>query len=48
MCLVDIVQHMWQTSEITQELEWTVLVLIPKDTTDTWGVGLLETLCKVV
>ena len=48
MCLVDIVQHMWSTGEIPQELGWTVLVLIPKGTTDTRFVGLLETLWKVV
>ena len=28
--------------------EWTVLVLIPKGTTNTRGISLLETLCKVV
>ena len=44
ICLVDINQHMWRTGEIPQELGWTVLVLIPKGTTDTWGIGLLETL----
>ena len=48
MCLVDIVQHMWQTGEIPQDLGWTVLVLIPKGTTETRFVGLLETLWKVV
>ena len=48
MCLVDIVQHMWRTGEILQELGWTVLVLIPKWTIDTRGIGLLETLCKMV
>ena len=48
MCLVDVVDHMWCTGEIPQELVCTVLVLIPKGTTDTWGIGLLETLWKVV
>ena len=48
MYLVDIVHHMWSTGEIPQELGWTVLVLIPKGTTDTRFVGLLETLWKVV
>ena len=47
MCLVDIVQHMWCKEDIPQELEWTILVLIPKGTTDTLGIGLLETLWKV-
>ena len=48
LCLVDIAQHMWSTGEIPQELGLTVLVLIPKGTTNTWGIGLLETLLKVV
>ena len=48
MCLVDLVQHMWRTGEIPQELVWMVLILIPKGTTDTRGIGLLETLWKVV
>ena len=48
MCLVDIIQHMWQTGEIPQDLGWNVLVLIPKWTTYTWGIGLLETLWKLV
>ena len=39
---------MWHMGYIPQELEWTVLVLIPKVTTDTRVIGLLETLCKVV
>ena len=47
MCLVEIVQHMWRTGEIPQELGWTVLVLIPKGTTYTRDIGLLETLWKV-
>ena len=34
--------------EIPQELGWTVLVLIPKGTTNKFGIGLLETLLKVV
>ena len=48
MCLVEIVQHMWRTGEIPQELGWTVLVLISKGTTYTRDIGLLETLWKVV
>ena len=48
MCLVDIFQHMWYTGEIPQELGWTVLVLLPKWTTYTWSICLMETLWKVV
>ena len=47
-CLLDLVQNMWRTGEIPQELGWTILVLIPKGTTDTRGIGLLDTLWKVV
>ena len=48
MCLVEIVQHMWRTGEILQELGWTVLDLITKGTTYTRRIGLLDTLCMVV
>ena len=48
LCLVDIVQHMWRTGEIPQELGWTVLVIIPKGTSNTWSIGLIDTLWKVV
>ena len=48
MQIVDIVQYMWSTGEISRELGWTILVLIPKLNTDTRGIGLLETLWKVV
>ena len=48
MYLVYILQHMWRTGEIPQELSCTVLVIIPKGTTDTLGIRLLETLWKVV
>ena len=48
MCLVDLVHHMWRMGELPQELGWIILVLIPKETTDTRGVVLLETLWKVV
>ena len=48
MCLVDIVQHMWQTGEIPQDLGWIALVFIHKGTMYTWDIGILETLWKVV
>ena len=47
MYLVEIVQPMWRTGDIPQELVWNVLVIITKGTTDTRGIGLLETLWKV-
>ena len=39
---------MWRKREIPQELVCTVLVIIPKGTTNTRGFGLIDTLCKVV
>ena len=48
MCLLDIVEHMWRMGEIHQEFGWTILVLIPKGTTDTRVIGLIETLWKMV
>ena len=39
---------MWRTGEITKDLGCTILVLILKRTTNTRGIGLLETLWKVV
>ena len=48
MILVDIVQNMWKTGEIPHELRWTFLVLLPKGTIDTRGIGLLENLWNVV
>ena len=48
MYLVEIVQPMWRTGDIPQELGWTLLFLIPKGTTNKWVIGLLETLWKVV
>ena len=39
---------MWNTGEILQYLGCTILVLILKGATNTRGIGLLETLWKVV
>ena len=47
-CLVDLAQNMWRMGEIPRELRWMILVLIPKGTTDTRGIILLETLWKLV
>ena len=40
--------HLAQGGYPAGELWWTVLVLIPKGTIDTRGIGLLETLWEVV
>ena len=47
-CLVEIIQHMWRMGDTPQYLGWTVLVLIHKGITYSWGIVLLETLWKVV
>ena len=39
---------MWKHGEIPRDLGWKILVLIPKGSTDTWGVVLLGLLWKVV
>jgi Reverse transcriptase (RNA-dependent DNA polymerase) len=39
---------MWTTGEIPTELTWTNLVLIPKDNGDKRGIGLLETVWKLM
>ena len=39
---------MWCMGDTPQELGWMIMVLILKGTTDTRGIGLLETLWKVV
>ena len=46
--LVDILKNMWRMGEIPQYLGWTVLFLIHKGITYTWGIVLMETLWKVV
>ena len=39
---------MWKHGDIQRDLEWTLLVLIPKRKTDTQIIDLLELLRKVV
>ena len=39
---------MWRTGDIPKDLGWTILVLIPKGTTNKRGIGLVKTLRKVV
>ena len=39
---------MWQHGEIPTDIVQTILFLILKGNTDTWGIGLLDTLWKVV
>ena len=46
--LVEIIQFLWETWYIPTEIGWTLLVLIPKINMDTWGIGLIEIVWKVV
>ena len=39
---------MWETGSILAELGWTIMVLISKVNADTWGIGLIEVVWKVV
>ena len=39
---------MWETGSILVELGWTIMVLISKVNADTWGIGLIEVVWKVV
>ena len=48
MFLVDLIYHMWRTGEISQELGWTILVLISKLTINRRCIVLLESLIKVM
>lgn len=41
-----LVQHMFETGEIPQELSWSIMVLIPKANGDMRGIGLLEIIWK--
>ena len=41
MCLVDQVHNIQGTGDIPQELVWTILVLIPKGTTNMRSIDLL-------
>ena len=48
MKLVDLIQFMLENGSIPTELGCNVLVLTPKGNVDTWGIGLLEFIWKVV
>ena len=46
--LADFIQFIWDNISTPTELGWTVLVLIQKGSTYTWGIGILEVMWKVV
>jgi hypothetical protein len=41
------VKQIFETGQIPEEMTWSILVLIPKASGDTRGIGLLDTLWKV-
>ncbi len=45
--LVELIQHMWRTGELPQELTWQCLACLPKPCGGTRGIGLLEIIWKL-
>jgi hypothetical protein len=45
---VQLVQHVFESGEVPQELSWSVLVLIPKGSGGCRGIGLLEVVWQVI
>ena len=39
---------MWEHSKLPTELSYTILFLLPKGNADTWGIGILEVLWKIL
>ena len=48
LLVVELVQHMFTTGEIPEELMWSHLAILPKGGGGFRGIGLLETLWKLV
>jgi hypothetical protein len=46
--MVELVQHAFKTGELPTEIQWSVLVLIPKGSGGCRGIGLLEICWKVI
>ena len=46
--LVELIQSVWMTGDIPQQLRWIIVVLIPKGGGDYRGIGLLEPMWKVI
>jgi hypothetical protein len=45
---VELIHHIFRSSQLPTELSWSLLVLIPKDSGGCRGIGLLEVVWKVV
>ena len=45
---MQLVNAVWETGTIPQQLGWIIVVLIPKGGRDYWGIGLLEPIWKIV
>ena len=47
--LVKLIQGIWETGSIPEELEWIIIVLIPKDDKGNYrGIGLMEPIWKIM
>lgn len=46
--LVQMVQHVFSTSEFPTELTWTTLVLLPKEDGSSRGIGLMDVIWKLI
>ena len=46
--MVDLVQHIFETGSIPQKLSWSILACLPKRDGGHRGIGLLETIWKLV
>ena len=45
---MQLVNAVWETGTIPQQLGWIIVVLIPKGGGDYWGIGLLEPVWKII
>ena len=43
-----LIQTIWETDEIPQQMYWLIMVLLPKCVCGYWGIGLLEPLWKCI
>jgi hypothetical protein len=45
---MQLVNVVWETGTIPQQLGWIIVVLIPKGGGNYWGIGLLEPVWKII
>jgi hypothetical protein len=46
--LVMLVQAVWDTGTVPKQLQWVIVVLLPKGGGDCRGIGLLEPIWKII